>query len=58
MAEETHYGLSPEYLEERPGDVKHVVLDNTRAKGQLGWEPQTTLVNGLRQTIASIGLQE
>ena len=58
MAEETFYPLPPEYRDERPGDVKHVVLDNTRAKRQLGWEPQTTLVDGLRQTIASIGLRE
>jgi UDP-glucose 4-epimerase len=58
MAEESSYRLLPEYREERPGDVKHVVLDNSRAKRQLGWEPQTTLVEGLRRTIASIGLQE
>ena len=56
MAAETKYPLLPEHRDPRPGDVEHAVLDNTRAKRQLGWEPQTTLVEGLRQTIASIGL--
>jgi UDP-glucose 4-epimerase len=58
MAEETLYVLLPENLDERPGDIKHVVLDNKRARRQLGWEPKTLLVDGLRQTIASIALQE
>ncbi len=53
---ETYYARVPVHEEERPGDVKHVVLANGRAKELLGWEPQTSLVDGLRETLGWIGL--
>lgn len=53
---ETHYTKVPCYAEERPGDVKHIVLDNGRAKEILGWEPQTRFVDGLRYTLEWIKL--
>jgi len=56
MAAETEYPLSPEHGAPRPGDVEHVVLDVSRARRELGWEPRTTLEDGLRQTLASIAL--
>ncbi|WP_067621460.1 NAD-dependent epimerase/dehydratase family protein [Alicyclobacillus acidiphilus] len=35
---------------ERVGDVRRSVLDCTRAKRELGWEPRTDLREGLRKT--------
>ena len=34
----------------RPGDVLRSVLDVTRSERELGWRPQTSLAEGLRQT--------
>lgn len=38
---------------ERKGDVRRSALDNTKARTKLGWEPQTSLEKGLRQTFDS-----
>ncbi len=57
MARETSYGLAPEHVDERPGDVKHVVLDISRARRELSWEPRTSLEDGLGRTLAWIGEQ-
>ena len=35
----------------RPGDVKRIFLDVTRAREELGWTPETKLENGLKSTI-------
>ncbi|MDT4898815.1 MAG: UDP-glucose 4-epimerase [Acidobacteriota bacterium] len=40
-----------EYREPRAGDVRHSLADITRARKMLGYEPQTSLEEGLRQTI-------
>ncbi|WAH36497.1 NAD-dependent epimerase/dehydratase family protein [Alicyclobacillus dauci] len=37
---------------ERVGDVRRSVLDCTRAKEVLGWQPTTSLEEGIRQTLA------
>jgi UDP-glucose 4-epimerase len=39
----------PELTDPRPGDLLHSVLDISRAKS-IGWEPQRTLEQGLRET--------
>lgn len=39
----------------RPGDVLRSVLDVSRAKRELGWEPQTSLEDGLRATWLDAG---
>lgn len=36
--------------EQRGFDVPHIVLDNTLAKRKLGWEPVTSLSDGVRST--------
>ena len=54
VSEETLYRLLPECLDERSGETKYVEQDNTSAKHRLVWELQTTVVEGLRQTIVSI----
>ena len=34
----------------RPGDVRRIVLDCTRLRQQLGWQPKTSLEQGIRLT--------
>ena len=52
ISDELDYTLPPEYCPERPGEVKHIVLANDRAKSLLGWKPTTSLRDGLRETVA------
>ncbi|HLH76480.1 MAG TPA: NAD-dependent epimerase/dehydratase family protein [Candidatus Binataceae bacterium] len=35
----------------RPGEQRRSVIDAGRARRELGWEPQTSLAEGLRQTL-------
>jgi nucleoside-diphosphate-sugar epimerase len=43
--------VEPEYREPRLGDVRHSLADITRAREMLGYEPQTSIEEGLRLTI-------
>ena len=38
----------------RPGDVRHIALDASRARRVLGWEPKVGLSEGLEMTAASM----
>ena len=38
----------------RPGDVRHITLDPSRAKRILGWEPRVGLIEGLKKTVVSM----
>jgi len=51
LATLTEYKLEPRFGPARKGDVYRIALDNTRAKEQLGWEPQIQLEEGLRLTV-------
>ena len=51
IAAETGYKLPPVYEDDRPGEIKHIVLDNSRAREILGWSPETDLSAGLRATL-------
>jgi len=51
MAEETGYPQEAIHQEERRGDIKHSVLANGLARATLGWEPRTSMGDGLRATI-------
>ena len=53
MADELGYTMAPERGPERPGDVRRICLDTTRARELLGWRPSTSLAEGLRMTCAS-----
>jgi len=46
-------GVEPEHGESRPGDLRRSVLDVSRARFALGWEPQVPLERGLRETWES-----
>lgn len=45
------YPHAPQYAPARPGDIRHSVLDATRAVRELDWQPATSLEEGLIQTI-------
>ena len=50
-ASEIGYSKVPLYEAERDGDVRHLVLNNERAKSLLGWFPKTSFQVGLHNTV-------
>ncbi len=48
----TGHELSPEHEGERLGDVKHSLADITRARSELGYNPDVDFSEGLRRTLA------
>lgn len=44
--------LEPVYCPPRPGDITHSYLANDKAREALGWSPQYSLEEGLRETVA------
>jgi UDP-glucose 4-epimerase len=47
-------GFEAEFEPPRPGEVQHIAIDPSRARGELGWEPHITLRDGLERTLASL----
>ncbi len=47
-------GFEPEHEPERPGEVRHIAVDCTRAEAELGWRNETSLSEGLERTLASL----
>ena len=45
-----HAEREPRFAAERAGDVRHSIIDPTRAADQLGWRADTTLAAGLAET--------
>jgi UDP-glucose 4-epimerase len=43
-----------ELAPERPGEVRHIAIDYTRAREELGWEPKVGLGEGLKRTLESV----
>jgi UDP-glucose 4-epimerase len=43
-----------ELAPERPGEVRHIAIDYTRARETFGWEPKVDLREGLERTLASV----
>ena len=50
----TGHTAPPVYDAPRPGDVRHIALDPSRAKRLLGWTPKIGLLEGLARTAASM----
>jgi len=50
----THYSGSPKYAPVRPGEVAHIALDGTRVRIVTGWQPRTSLKDGIARTVESI----
>lgn len=48
----TGYDAPPVHGPDRPGDVRHITLDPSRAKRVLGWAPRVGLLEGLEKTVA------
>ena len=51
LCELTGYSRKPVYTDERPGDVRRVVLDNSRMLKEFNYLPKTSLKKGLRLTL-------
>lgn len=51
----TGHSFAKEYVPSRKTDVDISSLDIARAAAELGWRPHTSLEQGIRQTVASIG---
>lgn len=51
MARLTGFAETPRYSPARPGEVARSALDPGRAKIHLGWQPWTTLEDGLARTL-------
>ncbi len=46
--------LAAEHAPERLGEVRHIALDVSKARVELGWEPRVSVSEGLERTLASI----
>ncbi|MFN2558016.1 MAG: NAD-dependent epimerase/dehydratase family protein [Nitriliruptorales bacterium] len=55
LAATTGYVAAPVYAPERAGELRHNSLDISKAADLLGWEPWTTLGEGLASTLAATG---
>jgi UDP-glucose 4-epimerase len=47
-------GFGADHAPERPGEVRQIYLDTSRAKGELGWQAKVGLEEGLERTLASL----
>lgn len=43
--------LPPAYAPARPGEVERVALDASRARAEIGWEPQVRLAEGVARAV-------
>ncbi len=46
--------FEPEHAPERPGEVRHIALDSSRARAELGWEAAIGVREGLERTLDSL----
>ena len=53
LAELSGRDFKPELAEARPGEVQSISIDPSRAKAELGWEPQVDLADGMKRTLDS-----
>jgi UDP-glucose 4-epimerase len=44
--------VDPNYAEARPGELRKIYVDNSKAKVVLGWKPEVSLDEGLGETVA------
>ncbi|MCS7234923.1 MAG: GDP-mannose 4,6-dehydratase [Armatimonadota bacterium] len=52
LRQATGYEGEPRYGPPRPGDVRRIALDCTRAEQVLGWRPRVPLEEGIARTVA------
>lgn len=46
--------FEPEHAPERPGEIRHIALDASRARDEFGWESSVRLREGLERTLTSL----
>ncbi len=51
LAEVTEYKLPANYGPAKVGETRHIYLDASKAKKELGWAPTRTLEEGLKETV-------
>lgn len=51
LATATGFGDEPIFEDPKPGDIARSVIDGSKAKSALGWEPWTNLEDGLTRTL-------
>ena len=51
LAELSGQDFKPEFADARPGEVQRISIDPARARGELGWEAQVDLADGMRRTL-------
>ncbi|MPZ89066.1 MAG: NAD-dependent epimerase/dehydratase family protein [Nitriliruptorales bacterium] len=51
LADLSDYPHLAERAPHRPGELRHVALDISRARAELGWQPQVPLWDGLAETL-------
>jgi UDP-glucose 4-epimerase len=51
LAEITGYGRAPAFGPAKLGETSRIYLDGTKARRQLGWQPEVSLEQGLRETV-------
>ena len=51
MTEILQVEITPVYVEEKPGEVKHSQADIEKAKRLLGYEPKISLKEGLKEMV-------
>jgi UDP-glucose 4-epimerase len=54
LARQSEGAFEPEHAPERPGEVRHIALDASRARAELGWQASVGLDEGLERTLASL----
>jgi len=54
----TGYGLPVEYGPAKVGETRHIYLDASKIKKDMGWEPTVTLEEGLEKTVAYFRVSE
>jgi UDP-glucose 4-epimerase len=53
LAPHAHADFTPDHQPERTGEIRHIAIDSTRAREELGWEARIGLAEGIEQTLAS-----
>jgi UDP-glucose 4-epimerase len=54
LAPHAENGFEPEFAPERLGEVRHIAIDPTRAKAELGWTAEVQLEDGIERTLSSL----